>query len=67
MTLGGGMFTAIMLTILYFSFINLPDGASHDPLGEAIGPWIFLSALGILVLLFGIVLWIVGFIAELAK
>ncbi len=67
MTLGGGMFAAIMLTILFISFINLPDGASHAPLAEAVGPWVFFSALGILVMLLGIVVWIVGFIAEFVK
>ena len=67
MILGGSFFTVVMLGILYFSFINLPDGASHGLLAEAIGPWVVFSVLGALICILGIVMWIIGFIAGAIK
>lgn len=67
MTLGGGVFTVVMLITLYLSFIKLPDGTSHGPLAEAIGPWIVCSLLGILIFISGLILWCIGFIIELIK
>lgn len=67
MTLGGSISTVVAIFILYFSFINLPGDASHGPLAEAIGPWMLLVAVSILTLFLGIILWIVGYIAELVN
>lgn len=65
--LGGGICTAVSSYMLYFTLIRLPDGASHDPLVEAIGPWIVISTLSILALLIGISLWLIALVAGAFK
>lgn len=67
MTIGGAVLTIVMLVGLYIAFMRLPDGASHGPLAEAVGPWMLLSLFGVLVFSAGLLCWIIGIIAGIAK
>ena len=60
MTFGGGVFGAIMLVVLYQSFAAVSDGPSATVLAEATTPWNLLAAIGLLIFIAGLILWISG-------